>query len=82
MILSFKEFRKIKDSLPDGSMSVIAEKIGVTEDSVRNYFGGDHYKSGTSSDVHFEKGGSGGGTVKIQDTTILEAARNILASQN
>jgi len=77
MTLTFDEFRNIKDSLPTGSMQQIADKLGVTADTVRNYFGGDHYGEGKSVDVHFEKG-SNGGFVRLENTDIYNAALNIL----
>jgi len=80
MAITFNELRKIKDSLPSGSMKKIAEKLNLDEDSVRNYFGGTHYKSGEgkSIGVHIEQGPNGG-IVTFDDETILNLAREILA---
>ena len=36
--ISFNELRRIKDSLPDGSMHKIADQLNVTVQTVRNYF--------------------------------------------
>ncbi len=80
MNITFNELRKIKDSLPDGSMKKIAEQLNVSADTVRNYFGGDHYESGESMGVHFEPG-PGGGIVQLEDTTILDMARSMLESE-
>lgn len=77
MIISFEELRLIKDSLPDGSIHSIAEDLGVTDETVRNYFGGYNFRRGLPNDVHFEKGVKGG-VVKIEDPTILDAAKRIL----
>jgi hypothetical protein len=80
MAITFNELRKIKDSLPSGSMKKIAERLNLDEDSVRNYFGGTHYKTGEgkSVGVHIEQGPNGG-IVTFDDETILNLAREILA---
>ena len=44
--ITFNELRKIKDSLPDGSMRQIADKLNCTVQTVRNYFGGSNYEFG------------------------------------
>ncbi len=81
MVISFEELRHIKDSMPAGSIERIADELGIEADTVRNYFGGDHYEQGTTiPGVHFEKG-SAGGLVEIQNTAILELAKRIV-SQN
>ena len=41
--ITFNELRKIKDMLPHGSMQRIAEDLGISTDTVRNYFGADNY---------------------------------------
>lgn len=79
MIISFEDLRKVKDSLPDGSMGKIAESLGIDENTVRNYFGGAHYADGESIDIHYEKTANGG-VVKLEDTKIYEAAQKILES--
>ncbi len=81
MIITFEELRHLKDSMPAGSIEKIAEELGIEADTVRNYFGGDHYDTNTTiPGVHFEKG-SGGGLVEIQNTAILDAARRIASKQ-
>ena len=75
-IITFNELRRIKDSLPDGSMGVIAEKLNISEDTVRNYFGGANYNNGDSAGIHFEQGPDGG-IVTLDDTTILEIAEEM-----
>ena len=47
--ITFNELRRIKDSLPDGSMQRIADELGLTADTVRNYFGGQNYKDGSGN---------------------------------
>ncbi len=38
--ISFNDLRRIKDSLPDGAVTQIADRLNVTPQTVRNYFGG------------------------------------------
>jgi hypothetical protein len=71
--ITFNELRKIKDSLPDGSLSRIAQDLGVSIETVRNYFGGYNYKDGRSVGVHIEPGPDGG-LVMLDDTSILDLA--------
>jgi hypothetical protein len=75
--ISFNELRRIKDSLPDGSTHRIADELGLSVETVRNYFGGHNFKEGKSCGVHIEPGPDGG-IVVLDDTTILEHARKIL----
>ena len=75
--ITFNELRKIKDSLPSGSMQHIADELRVDVETVRNYFGGHNYKEGGSCGVHIEPGPDGG-LVMLDDTTILDVARRML----
>ncbi|MGF1585446.1 MAG: DNA-binding protein [Bacteroidales bacterium] len=77
MTITFNELRKIKDSLPDGSMRRIAEELNLSVETVRNYFGGANYQDGETVGIHLEKGPNGG-IVVLDDTTILDMAREIL----
>ena len=77
--ITFNELRKIKDSLPDGSMSQLANEFGIDVETVRNYFGGANYKTGTSVGIHIEPG-PGGGIVLLDDSSILERAEEIIAT--
>ena len=81
MYITFNELRRIKDSLPNGSMKTIAERLSLSEDTVRNYFGASHYQSGDSVGIHVEQGPDGG-IVTLDDTTILDLAKTILEEQN
>jgi len=36
--ITFSQLRKIKDQLPDGSIRKIADKLDMSEETVRNYF--------------------------------------------
>ncbi len=74
--LTFNELRRIKDSLPDGSMQLIAERLDLNVETVRNYFGGTNYNEGESIGIHLEPGPDGG-IVTLDDTTILEMAKEI-----
>ena len=68
---------RLKDSLPDGSMNRIADKLNITVQTVRNYFGGSNYQFGKNCGVHIEPG-PGGGIVVLDDTTIYDMACDIL----
>lgn len=71
--ITFNELRKIKDQLPDGSMNQIAQDLGLSIETVRNYFGGHNFKEGRSMGVHIEPGPDGG-LVMLDDTSILDLA--------
>lgn len=75
--ISFNELRKIKDSLPSGSSQKIADNLGISVETVRNYFGGYNYKDGKSVGVHIEPGPDGG-LVTLDDTIILDMALELL----
>ena len=75
--ITFNELRKIKDSLPNGAMSKIAEELGMKEQDVRNYFGGENFKSGQSVGFHIDTGPDGG-LVMLDDDTILNAAKKMI----
>lgn len=77
MHITFNELRRIKDQLPQGSMKLIADQLNLTEDTVRNYFGGTHYPSGESVGFHVEQGPDGG-IVSLDNSEILDIARGIL----
>ncbi len=79
--VTFNELRRIKDNLPDGTIHKIAQELGISEETVRNYFGGYNYKDGKSCGVHIEPGPDGG-IVMLDDPTILEKALVILGETN
>ena len=58
--ITFNELRKIKDSLPDGSIKKLAHEFSVSEETVRNYFGGANYTDGKAVGIHMEPGPDGG----------------------
>ncbi len=72
--------RRIKDSLPDGSIHKIANELNITAQTVRNYFGGSNYSFGKNCGMHIEPGPDGG-IVVLDDTTIYDMAVEILQSQ-
>ncbi|TKG96097.1 DNA-binding protein [Puteibacter caeruleilacunae] len=78
--ITFNELRKIKDSLPDGSIHQIASEMNLEVETVRNYFGGANYKKGKCVGIHMEPGPNGG-VVLLDDTTILDKAQEILAAR-
>lgn len=77
-MITFNELRNIKDQLPAGSMQKIANELGINVETVRNYFGGDDYTEGKAVGLHLEQGPNGG-IVELDDTTILEKAKEMLA---
>ena len=79
--ITFNELRKIKDSLPDGSTHRIADELGLSVETVRNYFGGQNFQDGKSCGVHIETGPDGG-LVVLDDTTIFDRAMQILAESH
>ncbi|MGQ8336607.1 DNA-binding protein [Sunxiuqinia sp. A32] len=79
--ITFNELRKIKDSLPDGSIRQLAQEFDIEVETVRNYFGGANYDRGRSVGIHLEPGPNGG-IVLIDDTKILDRAKELLAEVN
>ena len=75
--LTFNELRRIKDRLPDGSIRQIAAELELSEDTVRNYFGGLNHSTGNKCGIHIEPGPDGG-IVLLDDSTILDKALIIL----
>lgn len=75
--ITFNELRKIKDSLPDGSIKKLALEFKVSEDTVRNYFGGANYERGSTVGIHMEPGPNGG-IVLLDDTSILDRAKELI----
>ncbi len=75
--ITFNELRRIKDSLPSGSMHRIADELNMTVETVRNFFGGHNFKNGKSVGIHLEPGPDGG-LVMLDDTTVLEKVLQIL----
>ena len=79
-VIRFAELRRIKDTLPDGSIHQIAEKLELPLETVWNYFGGYSYEKGQSCGIHIEPGPDGG-YVSIDDTTILDMALEMMESR-
>ena len=75
--ITFNELRKLKDSLPTGSMHRIADELNLSVETVRNFFGGHNFENGQSVGIHLEPGPDGG-IVMLDDTTVLEKALQIL----
>ena len=76
-IITFNELRKIKSQLPEGSTHVIADKLNVDVQTVRNYFGGTDYDQGLTMGIHIEPGPDGS-YVTLDDPKILDMAIEIL----
>lgn len=79
-VILFNELRKLKDSLPDGTTHRIADELGISVETVRNYFGAQNFKEGQSCGLHIEPGPDGG-IVVLDDTTIYDRAMEILAEE-
>lgn len=77
MVIKFEELRLVKDLLPSGSTHRIAQKLGVDDQVVRNYFGGRNFRDGSFVDMHIETGPEGT-LVRLDDLTILREALAIL----
>lgn len=77
MIISFSELREIKHALPTGSVSKIAQQLDISEQTVRNYFGAQKYEDGGIAGKHLQQGPNGG-YVELEDTRILELAREMI----
>ena len=79
--ITFNELRRIKDSLPEGSIHQIADKLNLTVQTVRNYFGGTKYEYGNNCGWHIEPGPEGGYVI-LDDTQILDMALEMLEKKN
>ncbi len=77
-VITFNELRRVKDSLPEGSMHRIAEALNLSEDTVRNYFGGSHFDTGAPVGLHIEPGPDGG-VVQLDDERIWDMAQSIIS---
>ena len=75
--ITFNELRKIKDSLPSGSMHRIADELNMSVVTVRNFFGGHNFNTGKSVGIHLEPGPDGG-LVMLHETTLLDKPIDIL----
>jgi len=79
--ITFNELRRIKDCLPSGSVRQIAAELGLSEDTVRNYFGGLNHSTENKCGIHIEPGPEGG-IVMLDDSAILDKALIILGETN
>ena len=78
MHITFNELRRIKHSLPTGSVRRIAEQLEIDEQTVRNYFGASKYQDGAIVGNHIQPGPDGG-FVQLEDTRILDIAKQIIS---
>ncbi len=79
MNITFEELRRIKHSLPTGSIAKIAGELNLEEQTVRNYFGAAKFEDGSLVGNHIQPGPNGG-IVNIEDPQILNVARRIIMS--
>lgn len=82
MYITFNELRKIKHSLPTGSVKRIADELGIDQQSVRNYFGAMKFTKDDEIIGNHMQPGPEGGIVNLEDTTILDMAKKILEEAN
>ncbi|MEO1514257.1 MAG: DNA-binding protein [Bacteroidota bacterium] len=78
MNITFKELRRIKHSLPTGSVKRIAQELELEEQTVRNYFGAQKLAPGRLTGRHVQPG-SDGAIVSLTDPTILNTALRIIS---
>ncbi|MBN1387361.1 MAG: response regulator transcription factor [Bacteroidales bacterium] len=78
--ITFNKLREIKDQLPEGGVKEIARKLNMSEETVRNYFGGWNYDKGECIGIHLEQGPDGG-LVTFDDTTILDIAEKMISAE-
>ncbi|MFN0016468.1 MAG: DNA-binding protein [Saprospiraceae bacterium] len=81
MNITFEELRRIKHALPTGSIARIANELEIDEQTVRNYFGAHNYQEGQIVEWHLEPGPNGG-IVHLEDTKILDRAKEILGEHH
>ena len=77
MNITFEELRRIKHSLPTGSIKKIAGELNLEEQTVRNYFGAAKFENGTLVGNHIQPGPHGG-IVSLEDPQILNVAKRII----
>jgi transcriptional antiterminator len=75
--ITFNELREIKDKLPNGSIKQLSKEFGLSEETIRNYFGGANYTKGSSIGMHIEPGPNGG-IVLLDDSSIFERAKQLI----
>ena len=76
--ITFNELRQVKDSLPNGSIKLLSKEFSVSEETIRNYFGGANYVKGSAVGIHIEPGPNGG-IVLLDDDTIFERAKELIS---
>ena len=81
MNITFEELRRIKHSLPTGSIAKMAKTLSLEEQTIRNYFGANKLKEGQLVERNIEPG-PGGGIVHLEDPTILNLALDIIKSNS
>lgn len=81
MHISFSELRSIKHALPTGSIHRISQELGISEQSVRNYFGAKKYDNGEIVGKHIQPGPRGG-FVELLDTKVLDMAKQIISENS
>lgn len=78
MNITFNDLRDLKHKLPTGSIKRIAAKLGMEEQTVRNFFGAKKYKVGNPVGKHIQPGPNGG-IVHIDDVRIFDMATKLVS---
>ncbi len=79
MNITFDELRKLKHSLPTGSINRIADQLNVKNQTVRNVFGAKKTVDGQLVGWHLDPGPNGGiFNLESEAVAVVQAARKIL----
>ena len=78
MYITYDELRDLKHLLPTGSVKLIASQLDISENRVRNFFGGNRKDPSVIVDLHRQPGPNGG-LYYTDETKIIELARRIIS---
>ena len=78
--ITFNELRSVKDRLPRGSVKLLSKEFNMSEETIRNYFGGSNYYKGSTVGIHLESGPNGG-IALLDDSAIFDRAKELIEKQ-